>query len=132
MSLNLEEFLANVKRAALEAVMAAKPAAITFGTVESVSPLKISVDQKFTLYANQLILTNAVRDYSVNVTVNHKTEAASGGSGEAAFAAHSHAINGTKKATIHLGLKEGENVMLLRADGGQKYIVWDRVEVPKV
>lgn len=56
-------FLENVKRAALEAVNAAKPFAFVLGKVTSVSPLKVQVDQKLELTAAQLILTNAVRDY---------------------------------------------------------------------
>ena len=55
-------FLENVKRAALEAVNAAKPFAFVLGKVTSVSPLKVQVDQKLELTAAQLILTNAVRD----------------------------------------------------------------------
>ena len=67
-------FLENVKRAALEAVNAAKPFAFVLGKVTSVSPLKVQVDQKLELTAAQLILTNAVRDYTVYMTVDHQTE----------------------------------------------------------
>ena len=74
-------FLENVKRAALEAVNAAKPFAFVLGKVTSVSPLKVQVDQKLELTAAQLILTNAVRDYTVYMTVDHQTENTAGGSG---------------------------------------------------
>lgn len=154
MSLNLEGFLADVKRASLEAVEASKPFALTFGTVVSASPLKISVDQKLTLYKEQLILTNAVRDYSVEMTIDHTTGEAlksinlshkhsySGEAGPYSYSGstqaagsvsltHTHAYSGKKKYTIHLGLKTGEKVILLRVNGGKQYIVLDRVEVPK-
>ncbi len=154
MSLNLEGFLADVKRAALEAVAASKPFALTFGTVVSASPLKISVDQKLTLYKEQLLLTNAVRDYTVNMTVEHETESAltdvnlahkhsySGSAGPYSYSGntqtagavdlgHKHSYKGKKKYTVHLALKTGEKVILLRVNGGQQYIVLDRVEVPK-
>ena len=89
-------FLENVKRAALEAVNAAKPFAFVLGKVTSVSPLKVQVDQKLELTAAQLILTNAVRDFTVYMTVDHQTEETSGGSGYAEFASHKHAYKGKK------------------------------------
>ena len=131
MSLSANTLVKAVKRAAIDAVMAQKPMAMCLGEVVSASPLKISVDQKMTLTAAQLILTNAVRDYVVYMTVDHSTDSASGGSGDSSFASHSHSITGKKKYTVHLGLKTGEKVILFRCDGGQKFIVFDRVEVPK-
>ncbi len=119
-----------IKRAAIEVTNAQKPMAMCLGNVVSTNPLKISVDQKMTLTAAQLMLTNAVRDYTVEMTVDHKTESESGGSGDAAFATHTHDYKGRKKFKVHLGLKTGEKVILLRCDGGQMFIVLDRVEVP--
>ncbi len=112
MSLNLEGFLADVKRAALEAVRASKPFAMTYGTVTSVSPLEIAVDQKLTLRAEQLVLTYAVRDFTVEITVE------------------SAADTYRQTVTVHSALKNGERVLLFRADGGQKYVVLDRAEAP--
>ncbi|MBE6070062.1 MAG: DUF2577 domain-containing protein [Clostridium lundense] len=43
---------------------------------------------------------------------------------------HKHAYQGKKKIMLHHGLKEGEQVMLLRAQGGQNYIIIDRVNDP--
>ena len=121
MSPDMNRFLGSVKRAAVEAVNAAKPFAFVLGTVTSVSPFKVRVDQKLELTAAQLILTNAVRDYTVSMTVEHQTESAEG---------HSHAYRGKKTFKVHLALKKGEQVLLLRADGGQKFIILDRVEAP--
>lgn len=104
---NAAEFLANVKRAAVEAVRAEKPFALMHGSVTSESPLKIQIDQKFELVASQLILTNAVRDYSVELVDDEGT---------------------AKKYTVKLALKQGERVLLLRTNGGQKFIVLDRAE----
>ncbi|MFR0872551.1 MAG: DUF2577 family protein [Oscillospiraceae bacterium] len=53
-----------------------------------------------------------------------------GGSGDASFASHKHAYKGKKAFKVHLGLKAGEQVLLLRTDGGQKFIIIDRVEAP--
>lgn len=130
MSLDMIAFLDNVKRAAVEAVQAGKPFGLVLGKVTSVSPLKVQVDQKLELVASQLILTNAVRDYTVYMTADHQTEESSGGSGAAAFASHKHAYAGTKSYRVHLALKVGEQVVMLRTDGGQKFIILDRVEAP--
>lgn len=50
------KFVKFIKRIALEAVEAAKPVQICFGTVKSVKPLKIYVDQKMMLNEKQLIV----------------------------------------------------------------------------
>lgn len=130
MSRDMTSFLSDVKRAAVEAVAADKPFALVYGKVTSVAPLKIQVDQKLELSTAQLGLTNAVRDYTVRMTVDHETENTAGGSGDSSFASHKHAYKGTKAFRVHLGLKAGEQVLMLRTDGGQKYIVLDRVEAP--
>lgn len=131
MSVDMSAFLGDVKRAAVEAVAAGKPFAFVLGKVTSVSPLKVQVDQKLELTASQLILTNAVRDYTVQMTVNHETEETSGGSSYSAFASHKHAYTGRKTFKVHLALKTGEQVLMVRTDGGQKFIILDRVEAPK-
>lgn len=115
-----------IKQAALEAVMESKPTAITYGDVTSVSPLTITVDQKLILKQAQLILTNSVKDYEVYMTMDHLTEATSGGTGDSSFASHTHAYKGKKKFLVHNALKVGDKVMLLQMQGGQKYIVMER------
>lgn len=126
MSLETNSLLFAVKRAALEAVNASKPFALSFGKVVSVNPLKITIDQKLTLTPAQLILTNAVRDFTVDISMNFSTGSALAAEGYG----HTHKLSGTKSVRVMLGLKTGEQVILLRANGGQKYIVLDRVEAP--
>lgn len=53
------------------------------------------------------------------------TAEALGGNGK-----HSHGYSGKKKMLLHYGLKVGESVILFRLQGGQKYVVLDRVEMP--
>ena len=118
-----------IKQAAVEAVKASNPCAIMFGKVISISPLKINVEQRLTLDESHLVLTSLVRDFSVDMTVDHTTEYTSGGSGESSFESHNHAITGKKTFQVHLGLKINEYVMLLQMQGGQKYIVVDRVVI---
>lgn len=94
-----------IKQVAVNAVKAGKPTEIVFGRVKSASPLQITVDQKMTLGSNQLILTQAVTDYEVS------------------------AENGEEKLTLTVknALAAGDEVILIRMQGGQKYIVLDRI-----
>jgi len=116
-----------IKMAAVDAVKASNPAAIVFGTVTSISPLKVNIEQRLTLDESHLVLSSLVSDFELDVTLNHVTENTSGGTGDSSFASHNHAVTGKKTMTIHLGLQEGETVMLLQVQGGQKYIILDRI-----
>lgn len=116
-----------VKKAALDAVASTMPSGVYYGTVTSIAPLKIALEQKLVLTDKQLVLSSLVKDFAFEMTVDHETETESGGSGEAAFASHNHGYKGRKKYTIHLGLKVGEKVILIRVQGGQQFIVLDRV-----
>lgn len=40
---------------------------------------------------------------------------------------HSHKVEGTKKLTIHNALNNGDKVILIQIQGGQKYVVLDKV-----
>lgn len=85
---DIEELLKIIKKAAVDAVNAQKPVAVCFGKVIGTSPLKISVEQKMTLGAAQLILTNTVKENA---------------------------------------LISGDDVCMLRMQGGQKYVVVDKL-----
>lgn len=63
-----------IKKIALAVVEESKPTAVLFGEVTSVSPLKITIDQKLTLDENFLILTNNVRDHKVDMTFDFSTK----------------------------------------------------------
>ncbi len=121
-----------VKKLAKDAIADGKPVEICFGTVESAMPLKIRVSQKTLLEEDDLFLTNAVQDHIVDITVSHQTEEAELLEGTATdYKKHRHAYQGKKKATLHYGLKAGETVLLLREQGGQNYLVVDRMtELP--
>lgn len=106
---------------------ASKPADYIIGVVEGTSPLVIRIDQKETVTEEFLVLTDAVRDYDVDITVNHTTENQGGGSGYAEFASHNHGYSGRKKITVHNGLTNGESVVMLRQAGGQEYLVISRI-----
>ena len=116
-----------MKKAALQVYEEGSPSGVFFGQVISISPLKIQVEQRMMLESQHLVLTSLVSEFDVDMTVDHKTESTSGGTGESSFASHSHDYKGKKTYKIHLGLNIGEKVILLRVQGGQKFIVLDRV-----
>lgn len=112
------EFLKVMKQAGNEANRAAAPANVCFGKVMGAAPLKVLVDQKMTLGAAQLVLTRKVTDYEVAVTIEWETETTE---------EHKHDLEGKKILTVHNSLTVGDEVVLLRQQGGQKYIVIDKV-----
>lgn len=130
----------SIKRLALGIVNSAQLTDVTFGIVESAKPLTIRLNQKMLLTDEYLILTNAVRDHSVDITVKWTTVEekehthGNGNNGSPTDGVitptegHKHGIEGRKKITIHNGLTPGEKVLLLRTQGGQSYVVIDRVD----
>jgi hypothetical protein len=112
-----------IKAAASQAVDADAPVKVVTGMVISEFPLKIYVDQKITLDESSLVLTDNVRDHDTEVTVAWISEIAL----ESTTHAHTHNITGRKSITVHKNLKMGENVVMLRFQGGQCYLVIDRV-----
>ncbi len=131
---NYDDFVKVMKKAAVEAVNASKPANMVFGTVISESPLKIKVDQKLILTSKQLVLARNVTKHEIEVEPSlnkepyfHLTESTSGGSGDASFSSHNHRYEGRKKFLVYNELKSGEEVILMQISGGQKYVVLDRI-----
>lgn len=124
-----ERLLTAIQRIAVKAVNAGSPSDYCIGTVISADPLEIQLDQQEeTLTEDFLILTDLVRDFSVDITVSHQTQNRSGGSGDAAYASHNHAYSGRKKITVHNALAVGESVILIRQAGGQEFIVLSRID----
>ncbi len=126
----MEQFSAineSVKKLAIEVVESTNPVNVVYGKVVSSSPLKINIDNKLILGNNQLVLTRNVTDFYTDMTVDHLTENKSGGSGDSAFSSHNHGYVGRKIFLIHNSLIVGDEVLLLRVQGGQKYVVIDRL-----
>ena len=135
------QFVRAVKKAAKDEWEACKPVNVFFGQVQGVNPLKISVEQKMLLGESQLVLTRNVTDYESRVTVEWLTQEAlqqphshqiqgpesNGLTAGAADLKHSHGISGEKTVRVHNALKAGEELVLIRQQGGQKFIVVDRI-----
>ncbi|GIP18382.1 hypothetical protein J40TS1_40240 [Paenibacillus montaniterrae] len=96
----MADLLNLVKQAAVDAVKASNPVALMTGTVIKDSPLEVKVDQRFTLTAAFLILPQSMQRKEI-------------------------IIDGTVYV-ISDGVQVNDNVLLLRVQGGQKYILLDR------
>ena len=124
---SMEDIVTTMQRIVVDTVEASKPSGIVFGTVETINPLTIRVDQKLVLESENLLLTSGVMDYYTEMTVDHLTDNRDGGSGEGAFDSHNHAVTGKKVFLVHNGLKVDDQVLMLKNQGGQLYVVLDRV-----
>lgn len=116
-----------IKKAAIDAIEARKPVNVCYGKVINANPLKIVVEQKFILEKSQLVLCRNVTEFSTNITMNWASESAWNYEGNTILLSHSHNIKGRKQITVHNGLVVGDKVILIRQQGGQKYIVLDRI-----
>ena len=118
-----------MKRAARDEREASKPVNVYFGEVVSKSPLRINVEQKMVLGEQQLVLARNVTDYMTTVTVQWITGTGvrPSNGGTAVPPPHVHGVAGTQSLTVHNALEVGDEVILIRQQGGQKFIVVDRI-----
>lgn len=145
------DLLRIIKQASVEAMEAKKPVNVVFGVVQSVSPIKIQVEQKLILDKDQLILSKNVTKHTISVTTNVKTGSTNveyDFSHDHSFdlqvndvnvtgtinkeeliqsVSHEHTINKTFNVIVNNELKNGDRVILIRMQEGQKYIVLDRI-----
>ena len=119
-----------LQRAAVEAVRASKPTEVTHGKVVSTEPMQIMVDQKITLGELQLDRGETMEEYmaeteleieeidlALTMEIDGKTVTAKvKGSGK---------MIGKMKARRSLDV--GDEVILVRKQGGQNYIMYDKV-----
>ncbi|EHQ92089.1 DUF2577 domain-containing protein [Desulfosporosinus youngiae] len=108
-----------IKAAGMDAMGASNPVTIMFGEVAAVDPLSVRVDQRFTLPADFLIVPESLIKYELDLMHTHQYTD-SGSSRET-----SEALN--SKVIIRPGLKVGDKVLLLRVQGGQKFVILDKV-----
>lgn len=125
------ELVETLKRAAVEAMEAKKPVNVYFGEVVSAAPLKINVEQKMMLGEKQLILSRNVTNFKTSITggniKNYYYTGSTTDSGTAPVSpSHVHAV-GKIEITVHNGLVVGDEVILIRQQEGQKFIVLDRI-----
>ena len=130
-----------IQVAAAKTYSAMSPMDILIGKVTSIEPLEIFVGTaNAELTQDHLILTNAVTDHFVDIHVNHLTDTISGewntthshpDAGEGTIpTSHVHSYSGRKKIKVYNGLQVGEFVIVIKASGGNSYIVLDRIGEP--
>jgi len=112
-----------IKLAGVSAVDAGSPVQLLYGNVTAVDPIEVNVDQRFTLTAEFLVLTEQVTRMELDLKHTHVYEDASdtGTAWKTTAEALEH------KLVIRPGLQEGDAVLLLRMQGGQKYVILDKV-----
>ena len=123
------EFVETLKKAAIKAVEAQKPVKFCFGEVKSISPLKILVEQKIPLGEAQLILCQNVTEHKIHISVENIQDFFYEGESQNSMRLDPSRFRAIKRmpVTVHKGLVVGDNVILFRQQGGQKYLVVDRV-----
>lgn len=109
--------LETIKQIALNTVESTKPTAFFVRTISTVNPLSIVFDQKITLDATKIIVPETLTKRTVKLEIEVKIEESEG---------HKHVVKVTE-ATLDGGLKVGDKVLLAREQGGQRYIIIDRV-----
>lgn len=103
-----KDLIKSIKKAADEAVEASKPVALCFGKVTSVAPLGILVDQKLPITSKQIVMTRNVTDFKTDTSSRERAGEKTG-------------------VIIHNQLAVGDEVILLRVQGGQKFVVLDKI-----
>ncbi|MEK8131245.1 DUF2577 domain-containing protein [Paenibacillus filicis] len=102
--MSVSRMLDVIKKASLGAVDAGQPLAVLFGTVVSVRPLEVSVDERFLLPEELLLVPESMRRQELTLS--------------------------GQKVVIRDGLYAGDRLLLLRIQGGGQFIVLDRVVSP--
>lgn len=133
---NYDELVGTIKQICLGVMNDSDLSDVCFGTVIGGSPLSVKVEQKFTIDSANLIVPQHLTNYTVGVTIpswntekdtyKHKHDVEGVESSEDTYE-HKHSITGTKQITINNALKSGDNVILVKQKGGQKYLIIDRV-----
>ncbi|MGG1158912.1 DUF2577 domain-containing protein [Brevibacillus formosus] len=90
-----------IKQAATDAVSASNPVGIFYGTIKTAEPLEVEVDQRFILKREFLELTESTKELKMP--------------------------HGDGYYILRRKLEVGDRVVLLRIQGGQKYIILDQV-----
>lgn len=95
--------LDQIKKAAKQTALAEVPARVMYGTVTAVSPLTVMVDSRFELTAPALVAPRPPRDHR-----------------------HAHGTEKTGEDDL-AGFEAGDQLVLLRNQGGQQYFIIGRV-----
>lgn len=98
-------WIENLRQIVMQAMEAGRPCDVAFGTVTSVSPLAVRIDQKTTISGNQLLVPRHLTDHTEQMSIPGV---------------------GDVPVTVKNALKNGEAVILVQKRGAQQYLVADR------
>ena len=99
-----------------------------YGEVINDEPLEIKIDQKLTLNKMQIILTRNVTEWEEEIDIDWSSVMHSHGfDGEGSVQEGNTNLKGRYKIMHKTKLKTGEKVLLAQIEGGQQYVVIDRV-----
>lgn len=115
-----------IKTAARQAVDASNPVHILFGEVTSIDPLEVNVDQRFNLTADFLVVPESLTRYEVDLSHSHSYQD-NNGSGDTTRTSEVALV---EPIVIRAGLQIGDKLILIRVQGGQKYVIFDKVGEP--
>ena len=99
-----------IKQAAMDVIENGQMTDLRYGTVTGVSPVTVRTTEQFNIPASLLVVPEHLTNHRVSVTIDWDTE-----------------LSGTKTMTIRNGLRVGDKVALLRKQGGQSYLILDRI-----
>lgn len=143
---DVNNLVALIKQIALETFESHKPTQLVFGTVTSVEPIEVLVEQKLTLTSAQLVVSKhcLLEDYTIELdgcspTTPDQSIALAGSSisvDNVNYSIEGHTVN-VSGHTIEVEghtfdiygymLEVGDTIALLRQQGGQKYLILDKV-----
>lgn len=127
-----------IKQAGVDAVGATNPVAVMFGTVTKVNPLEVNVEQRFTLTEDFLVIPESLImlrgsqgtfDMSLkgNVLTGPVVEDESEEKWTGSMRIYGAELKATRGSLQLEPFSVGDKLILLRIQGGQKYVVLDRV-----
>ncbi|MFU1798492.1 DUF2577 domain-containing protein [Paenibacillus azoreducens] len=120
----MADLLNTLKKAAMDAMAAGSPTAIMFGEVSKADPLEVIVDQRFTLPADFLVVPESLIHFEINLHHSHEY---TDDSGSGINTQQTKPALPEKPIVIRRGLEVGDKLLLLRVQGGQQYIILDRM-----
>ncbi|MNO53893.1 hypothetical protein D3C76_443480 [compost metagenome] len=90
-----------IKQAALGAVNAQGPVIVELGSVTKINPLEVLVDNRLSLPEDFLLVPESLTELKATV--------------------------GSQEVVIRKALAAGDKLLLIRMQGGQRYVIMDRV-----
>ena len=116
-----------LRQISTEAVASGKPTSVIYGKVISKHPLKIQVNNKLILDESFLVLTKNVLDHKVKFTMDFRGEEP----GKITINGEQNVLDKMeyKKgyAIIKNGLNIGDTAIMVQQQGGQKFVVVDKM-----